>query len=98
MEAKVVEMKNSSRDESTREWAQLDSDGSMNWGWSQGNLSEHSTKEQRNGKNDRKLIDKENKFQHQFNRRSRKNKETGGGEITKKSHKLYKKILDRSIT
>lgn len=35
-----------------------------------------------------KLIDKENKFQHLFNKISRRNKETGVGEMTKKSHKL----------
>ena len=34
--------------------AQLDSK-SMSWGWSQGSVPEHSTKEQRNGKNERKV-------------------------------------------
>lgn len=35
-----------------------------------------------------KLIDKENKFQNLFNRISRRNKETGVREVTKKSLKL----------
>ena len=35
-----------------------------------------------------KLIDKENKFQHLVNKVSRRNEETGVGEMTKKSHKL----------
>ena len=37
-----------------REWEQLDNK-SMSWRWSQGNLPEHSIKEQRNEKNDRKV-------------------------------------------
>lgn len=57
--------------------AQLDSK-SMSWGWSQRNL-EHSTKKQME-KMREKLIDKESKFQHLFNKSARKNKQTGVGE------------------
>lgn len=39
-----------------------------------------------------KLIDKERKFQHRFNKSPRKNKQTGVGEMTKKSHKSRRKF------